>query len=292
MTTPNVLVVHKKDAFERYVLEKRDPHLLRLLRAGNKDVLDMQRAHAVHVQSLNAVVQALKEMSVDFEVVSRGHLKVATSYDLVVAVGGDGTFLHAARSFKHTPILGVNSDPSRSEAVFCAATYQTFPRFCRKALTGQLAELHLAWLQLELNGRKVAHQALNDILVVHNDPSTMSRYRLGVGRQEEVQKSSGLWVATAAGSSSAVLAAGGVPLSWGSKRFQYRPRELYRGRLSRAKLWGGVLSSNKSVRVVWLMQRGSAFLDGPHVRIPLRFADRLSIQLSWRDPLRVLGLRS
>ena len=38
------------------------------------------------------------------------------------------------------------------------------------------------------------------------------------------------------------------------------------------------------------MRRGSVFLDGPHVRIPLRFADRLEVGLSLRDPLRVLGL--
>ena len=39
------------------------------------------------------------------------------------------------------------------------------------------------------------------------------------------------------------------------------------------------------------MRRGSAFIDGPHVKIPLRFADRLEIRLSLGVPLRVLGLR-
>ena len=41
---------------------------------------------------------------------------------LVMSFGGDGTFLHAAHGARRTPLLGVNSDPWRSEAVFSAAT--------------------------------------------------------------------------------------------------------------------------------------------------------------------------
>ena len=288
---PRVLVVYKKDAYQQYIQEQQDPHLGRLLRRGDPDVLDMRRAHTVHEEAMEAIVHALRRLSVEFELAYRVGLKVRKRYHLVVSVGGDGTFLQAARSVRDTPILGVNSDPSRSEAVFCAATCRTFPRLCGQALEGRLPELRLYRLQVSLNGKQLQQRALNDVLVVHDDPSTMSRYRLRIGKREELQKSSGLWISTAAGSSSAVLAAGGVRLPWSSKRFQYRPRELYRGRLSRYRLIGGVLSPRSAVRVTWLMRRGSTFIDGPHVKIPLGFADRLDIRLSLGDPLRVLGLR-
>ena len=288
---PRVLVVYKKDAYQQYLQEQQDPHLLRLLRQGHPDVLDMERAHGVHEEAMEAIVHALRQLRVDFDLAYRADLKVKRRYHLVVSVGGDGTFLQAARSIRHTPLLGVNSDPKRSEAVFCAATSRTFPRLCRLALQGRLPQLHLYRLRLALNGRHLPQRALNDVLVVHDDPATMSRYRLRIGAREETQKSSGLWVSTAAGSSSAVLAAGGVRLPWGAKQFQYRSRELYRGRLSRCRLKGGVFSARASVRLTWLMRRGSAFIDGPHVRIPLRFADELEIRPSLTDPLRVLGLR-
>jgi len=287
-----VLVVYKKDAYQQYVQEQQDPHLVRLLRQGNPDALDMQRAHAAHEASLNGVVHALRQLSVEFDVAYRADLKITRRYQLVVSVGGDGTFLQAARSVTRTPLLGVNSDPQRSEAVFCAATRRTFAGLCRRALQGRLPELRLYRLQLILNGKRLEPRALNDVLVVHDDPATMSRYRLRIGALEETQKSSGLWVSTAAGSSSAVLAAGGVRLAWSAKGFQYRPREIYRGRLSRCRLRGGVLSPRASLRVTWLMRRGAAFIDGPHVKVPLRFADRLDIRLNLTDPLRVLGLRS
>ncbi|MDP3723751.1 MAG: NAD(+)/NADH kinase [Candidatus Omnitrophota bacterium] len=287
-----ILVVYKKDAYQQYIQGQRDPRLRRLLRQRHPDVVDMQRAHATHQATLEAVVRVLRRLPVEFELAYRVGLKVTKRYQLVVSVGGDGTFLQAARSVRQTPILGVNSDPVRSEAVFCAATRQTFARLCAQALEGRLPELRLARLEVTLNGRMLSPRALNDVLVVHDDPATMSRYRLRIGRREEIQKSSGLWVATAAGSSSAVWAAGGIKLPWSATTFQYRPRELYHGRLSRCRLTGGLLGPQACVRVTWLMRRGSAFLDGPHVTVPLRFADELGIRRSSADSLRVLGLRA
>ena len=286
---PRVLVVYKKDAYQQYIQEQQDPHLIRLLREGHPDAADMQRAHAVHEESMDAIVHALRQLPVEFDMAYRADLKVTRRYRLVVSVGGDGTFLQAARSIGRTPILGVNSDPQRSEAVFCAATRTTFAGLCRLALQDRLPERRLYRLRMSLNGVLLAHRALNDVLVVHDDPATMSRYRLRLGGREETQKSSGLWVSTAAGSSSAVLAAGGRRLSWHTRRFQYRPRELYRGRLSRSRFTGGVLAPPAGLRVTWLMRKGCAFIDGPHVRVPLRFADRLDIRLSLDDPLHVLG---
>ena len=284
-----VLVVYKKDAYQQYVQEQQDPHLLRLLRRRHPDATDLQRAHDVHQEAMEAIALALRKLGVAFDLAYRADLKVRRRYHLVVSVGGDGTFLQAARSVGDTPILGVNSDPRRSEAVFCAATSRTFAGLVRRALDGRLPELRLSRLALTLNGVRLRARAINDVLVVHDDPATMSRYRLRVGRREEYQKSSGLWIATAAGSSSAIVAAGGVRLSWRAKRFQYRPRELYRGRLSRYRLAGRVLPSGAAVGVTWLMRRGSAFVDGPHVRVPLRFADTLEVRLSLADPVRVLG---
>jgi len=287
--SPRILVVYKKDAYQQYVQEQQDPRLLRLLRARQPDAVEMERAHVVHEEAMDGVVHALRTLGVEFDLAYRADLRVTKRYDLVVSVGGDGTFLQAARSIRRTPILGVNSDPQRSEAVFCAASRSTFGRLCRAALDGHLPELRLYRLSLKLNGKLLPQQAINDVLIAHDDPATMSRYRLRIGARQEFQKSSGLWIATAAGSSSAVLAAGGSRLPWDAKRFQYKPRELYRGRLSRCRLTGGILSPPQEARITWLMRRGNASIDGPHVKIPLHFADQLEIRLALSDPLRLLG---
>lgn len=285
------LIVFKKSAYQLHVVERKDPHLTALLRKGHPDAVELRQGHRVHQQTLETVKQALTKWRVPFTLVYRGELRTAAGYDLVVCVGGDGTVLQAAHLLSDTPILGVNSDPQRSEAVFCAATGATFERVLRQLLAGKQAGLSLSRLRITLNGRSLEPLALNDVLVAHEDPSTMSRYRLQIGRRREVQKSSGLWIATAAGSSSAVLAAGGTRLAWSARRFQYRPRELYHGRLSRCRLTGGILLSRAAVQVTWLMREGVAYLDGPHVRHPLRFGDRLVVTLSPHHPLRVLGIQ-
>lgn len=297
-----VLVVYKKSAYQLYVLERRDPRLSRLLRRRHPDAREIRQAHAIHQATLRTVTKTLARLGLAYDAVYRAHLRTTARYDLVISVGGDGTVLQASHLVADLPILGVNSDPRRSEAVFCAATRADFPMLLRQALAGRLPVRRLSRLQATLNGRPLWPLVLNDVLIAHRDPATMSRYRLAVGahrarpgkgqrRAGEEQKSSGLWVATAAGSSSAILAAGGRRLPWTARRFQYRPRELYEGRLSCSRLTGGVLPAGRTVSVTWLMREGAVFIDGPHVRYPLRFGDRLVVGLSSRHPLRVLGLR-
>lgn len=286
----HVLVVYKKSAYQLHVLERKDAHLRRLLRQRHPDVLELRQAHLVHRRTLEAVIDSLTRAGVRWHLVYRAHLRPMARYDVIVCVGGDGTVLRAAHVTPDGPILGVNSDPQRSEAVFCAATAGTFDRLLRHALQGTLEEACLHRLQVRLNGRPVGPPVLNDVLIAHDDPATMSRYRLTIGAVREFQKSSGLWVATAAGSSSATLAAGGRRLSWTAAQFQYRPRELYRGRLSRARLTGGVLDRRAVVDLVWLMRTGLASIDGPGVQVPLRFGDRIQVAVSRQHPLRLLGV--
>ena len=60
---------------------------------------------------------------------------------------------------------------------------------------------------------------LNDILICHHNPGAMSRYYLTVGRVREEQRSSGVWIATAAGSSGGLHSAGGKVLPRKIKNF-------------------------------------------------------------------------
>jgi NAD+ kinase len=286
-----VLVVYKKSAYELHVRDRRDRGVIKALRRGEEDALDLRVAHRVHQHTVDVVAKTLRALGVAHTLRYRADLRTTHGFSLIVSVGGDGTLLQVSHLAGSTPILGVNSDPHRSEAVFCAATRVTFPVLIRQALRGRLASRPLHRLQARLNGRPLEPLALNDILVAHEDPATMSRYRLKVGARREFQKSSGVWIATAAGSSSAVLAAGGRRLPWTATQFQYRPRELYRGRLTHGRLSGGVLAAYARLEIVWLMREGVAFVDGPHERISLGFGDRLAIGLALDRPAHILGLQ-
>ena len=288
---PRILVVYKKSAYQLHMVERRDRHLRRLLRARHPDVVDLLEAHRVHQRTLEAVIRAVQDLKLRIDVIYRELVKSTAGYDLVICVGGDGTVLQTSHVVRDIPVLGVNSDPRRSEAVFCAANASNFLRLVRLAVGGRLPISSLYRLQVRRNDRPIGPLVLNDVLITHEDPATMSRYRLRIGTRHETHKSSGLWVATAAGSSSAILAAGGQRLAWEARRFQYRPRELYRGRLSRGRLTGGVLRPRQRADLMWLMREGSLFIDGPRVVYPLQFGDRVTVSLSLKHPLRLLGLR-
>jgi NAD+ kinase len=288
-----LVIVYKKSLYQHRLLGRLDKHLFRLEKSGNTDLFDLKKANSVHQGTLKSVVETVKSFKIPYKLVYRSRIRKVDDGDLVITVGGDGTVLQASHAVASNPILGVNSDPARSEAVFCAANKKTFKGYLKLALEGKLKSLALYRIQAYLNGKAIKPLVLNDVLIAHINPANMSRYKLQVGKAVEPQKSSGVWVATAAGSSSALLAAGGRRLKWGKPNFQYQPRELYRGRLSHPVLKGRVLSKRESVEITWLMgDKGAVFIDGPHVCYRLKFADKIRLVLSAKSPLRLLGVRA
>ena len=128
---------------------------------------------------------------------------------------------------------------------------------------------------------------LNDILIGHRNPAAMSRYFLTLKNVREEQRNSGLWIATAAGSSGAIHSAGGQALAPESKKIQYMPRELYEGFNPHYRLRGGALELKTPMVVESLMPDGVVFVDGAHFKYPFVFGDKIMISNS-PQPLKVV----
>lgn len=289
---PQVLVIYKKSAYQLYVLEHRSRHFERLLADGSADLTRMRASHEVHLATLRVVTQTLDQAGVDWRLRYRADVATTLTDDLVVTVGGDGTFLEASHAIQATPILGVNSDPERSDAVFCAATAETFPAKVAEAFAGALSSTWLYRLAITHNGHALPWLALNDVLLCHESPAATSRYRLAIDAHEEEHKSSGIWMAAPAGSTAAISAAGGTRLPWTARQWQYRPRELFAGKFGYYALTGGLLGPEQSLRVTSLMRRAQLFVDGAHLHVPVAYGDIVEIRLALEAPLQVLGLHA
>ncbi|MBF0254645.1 MAG: hypothetical protein HQL11_05955, partial [Candidatus Omnitrophica bacterium] len=113
--------------------------------------------------------------------------------------------------------------------------------------------------------------ALNDVLISHKNPSAVSLYEIKAGRRAEIQKSSGLWISTAAGSTAGIASSGGKTLPFLSRDFEYRPRELCLANIAGYHLTGGVVHPGGIFRIRSMMDSGLAFIDGG--RAVLRFAE-------------------
>ena len=117
---PRVIVVAKRTAYTRFVLEGRDPRAKALIRKRDPSVAHWADSHAEHQRTLETVERVLDRAGVQVLWVWRARAMFdATDAALVVAVGGDGTLLSASHSVDSAPVLGVNSAPRSSVGFFC-----------------------------------------------------------------------------------------------------------------------------------------------------------------------------
>jgi NAD+ kinase len=284
-----VLVVYKKSYYELYGYEHREHRFAALLERHHPIVHTMRLSHEENQRTLADVCAALEAVGLSYDCVYRGQLGQTTGYDLLLSVGGDGTFLEVARHAVDIPVLGVNSDPQHSTAFFCAADRTTIQQRLEALLAGTLREVRLARLQANINGTSLPHYALNDLLVAHANPAAVTSYTLRLGAHSESQKSSGIWIATAAGSTAAIRAAGGRIMPLRSRKLQFLVREPYFGDGCRYRLLRGLVAPDTPLEVTSKMRRGCLFMDGPHLRFPLGLGDVLSVTTT-AAPLRVVGL--
>ncbi len=293
MGKPHVVIVAKLTALERYEREGRDPRIRSLLRRSDPSVRSWKKAHDNHQRTLEVVEETLERLGATTWLVrGAGNQFDARGIDLVVSVGGDGTLLAASHNVSRTPILGVNSSPSHSVGFFCSARRGNVRDMLSQALEGRLHSVTLTRMRVEVGKRVVASRVLNEALFCHAIPAATSRYILRYGRQREEQRSSGLWVGTAAGSTGAIRSAGGEVLPLTSRALQLVVREPYTGRGSPCKLTQFVVADRRRKVIVQnKMQDACLFLDGPFKRVAVALGERMTFSES-DEELTVLGLDS
>jgi NAD+ kinase len=283
------LVVYKKSYYELYGYTQRAGRFASLQGHHQAIIEAMWYSHEENQRTLAAVQAAFDGVGIPYDCLYRGELTSVAGYNLVLSVGGDGTFLEVARYAGDLPILGVNSDPERSTAFFCAANRSTIRPHLEALTAGKVGEVFLARMQITINDRLLPYYALNDLLVAHANPAAMTSYTLDIGSISEPQRSSGLWIATAAGSTAAIRAAGGRILPLRSRNLQYLVREPYNGDRCRFRLCRGIIGPETLLAVTSRTRRGRLFIDGPHLRFSLGLGDVLTVTTA-ATPLRVLGL--
>ncbi|HTA75752.1 MAG TPA: NAD(+)/NADH kinase [bacterium] len=290
MPQNNVLVVYKESTYSRYGTSQ---HLVRGFKK-NKYWEVLKGSHDRHAKTLESVCAVLREKNFKVTTLLRSKVEKLKNIDrefkLVVSVGGDGTFLDCSHHLWKTPILGVNSDPQQSVARLSGSDGNNFGRVLERYLLGK-EKPSLVWrLDFFINGKKSSIPVLNDLLISTLSPGGTSRYILKAGKRSEEQMSSGIWVSSAAGSTAAVLSAGGKAFPATAKRFQFVAREVYHRKFGTRNFLSGVFNEGQTLEVISYMRQGRIFIDGSNLVLMFKVGDRLKIKLSSR-PLKVVGLK-
>uniref|UniRef100_A0A7N1A9B7 NADH kinase n=1 Tax=Kalanchoe fedtschenkoi TaxID=63787 RepID=A0A7N1A9B7_KALFE len=254
----------------------------------------------VHKNAINYCQDVVRRKLVDWESIFRSDLsKPITGVDLVVTVGGDGTLLQASHLMDDSvPVLGVNSDPTQSKEVeefsdefdatrstgyLCGATTENFELVLDNILEGHMDPLKLSRMAINLNSQPISTYALNDILVAHSCPATVSRFsfRIESGDQPASPlincRSSGLRVSTAAGSTAAMLSAGGHVMPILSRDLQYMVREPIAPASTISHLLHKFVRPDESMKIAWSCKYGLIYVDGSHVVYPIQHGDTIDV---------------
>lgn len=282
-----ILILYKNTVYSRYKRNKVlstviDPLLLK------RQLERLRNAHEEHTQTLHHIRDVLAGADVPFDEYFRGGKIPFSNYEVIISVGGDGTFLKAAAGATTQLLIGVNSAPSTSVGRLCVARKENFADVIQrlKKKRVRVTKLHRLALNLADGG---SYPVLNDVLFAHENPAVISRYLIKLGRVTEEQRSSGIWVSTAVGSTGAIGSAGGKTLPRGSSDIQYLPRELYTVFGRKYQLRGGIIKGRQSLTIHSLMPFGKIFIDGGNQTVALPYGRCCQITNS-KHPIRTIEL--
>lgn len=187
-----------------------------------------------HKRTLDELCTSLTRSGVNFALIPYEKLTSLDTYGTVVTVGGDGTLLATSHhiSYESVRVIGVRSNDA-SIGYLCPVG----PAEIHKVAQALTSEKSVDWFSatrieahVEKMGdgeiiRMVSPPVLNDFLFTNIHPAATTRYVLALGDFREAQKSSGIWISTAIGSSAGILAAGGTQVDADRKDCQYFVRE-------------------------------------------------------------------
>jgi hypothetical protein len=265
---PRVLLVAKRPLAERLGPADTD-RLARDPRIG----LDVLRAAADAHAAVRARVAAdLAEVPVRERVVDELDPHDADEADVIVTVGGDGT-VFAGNALRATrPVITVNSDPRRSVGHFTRCTVDGFAALFAAWRAGATRIEPIPRLQVSAElGDGAPHRFLNDCLFTSRNPAAITRYVLEADGACEPQQSSGVWVATGAGSTAGIRSAGmEPPLASGEEALLFKVREPFQGR-GVAHILDGRQLPPRGLQLTATMPGIDLYLDGPHRRVPIAY---------------------
>jgi len=273
-----LLVVCKKSAYQIYVREHGSRQVADLIRQGSPTTAHFLPSDEAHQRSIDEVLGWLDAQGVAYQRVWREEIRgpggVSDATQLVISVGGDGTLLDAAHHVRTRPMLGINSDPNNSVGHLCAGVAAEVERLLSPILEGRVSPSVRRRMRVHVDDREISTPVLNDVLISHPNPAGTSRYTLRLDGRVERQRSGGLWVSTATGSTGAALAAGGERMDPQAAQLQYVVREAMAPKQGCSRdMVHGYVADGATLSVEWWKRQGRVYIDGPRVSHQVRMGE-------------------
>ncbi|MDP3765459.1 MAG: NAD(+)/NADH kinase [Nanoarchaeota archaeon] len=233
--------------------------------------------------TLEIVGQILKKYKINYKLANRGRLNknYFQNKDLIIAVGGDGTFLRTAHFVDKQVIFGVNADIKNKEGFFMKADKNDFERKLKQIIKNKIKIMKLLRLEAYINSKKIETLALNEFFIGARKSYHAAKYVIGVDGKKERQKSSGILITTPNGSYAWAKSCCNKTLPLNSKNYQFVVREPYEGQVFKNyKLKYGILDRNQKVSISSEMLDGILIADSVSMEYNLKNGKKATIKLS------------
>jgi len=270
------LLVYKKSTYDFYMAEDSDVHL------STRDKQELKESHDANAVSIKAVEDALNQLGIEYEKTYRAQTwKGREGFgipDLVIAVGGDGTFIEASRIVhEEQVILGINSDPRKSHGHYCRADRGNALEAIRAVRDGK-ADVELRWrIVFSIDDKEHEFSVMNDLLVHHSSPAGLTRYILS-STDEKVKAQehycSGLWIATPSGQSGALDSHDGPSTYDDARSILFKSSGFIKNKLHDDHILSGVVDK---LYIISKMRRGKIYVDGERVELDFPYNATLSV---------------
>jgi len=274
-----VIVVYKRSRLNLF----SDKH-----RISSTQRQSLQEADDKHRLAIGIIENKLKNLKAQYVLVAREDLSkkgFLPSNHLILCVGGDGTVLQASHHIAdiRSPLIGINSDPKHSMGMLCCASIATLEANFESLAANQL-ELFLApRIHAHINEQPIFPLILNDILIASMHPAETSRYEIESKSTTEQQKSSGIWFATALGSTGAIASAGSTPKDLDYTGILMHVREPYCSFLGYPALLNQSISASETISITSHMLHGALFIDGTNAHSLFNIGDNLRLEMRLRS---------
>ncbi len=282
----NALIVAKKTVLQE-AREQQNQRMLDLIAQGHPTVAHIVPTHEEHTETLTTVVRELEHLGLSQTTVHRDQMEkeLATGkYDLLIALGGDGTSLDASHFVgDDIPIFGVNSAPSTSHGHWCLGNTTNFAAELLKVTTGKRKPLKVMRLALLLDGKPIPQLVLNEVLIAHKVIGATSRYIVRINGKSEEHKSDGLFFGAPGGSTGWMRSYGATLLPIKSQRIQYLTRGLILPPGVTYRMSKGLVPSKTTITVLSEMPDGMLYVDGQFNQHPFPRGSELTISRSPQD---------
>jgi NAD kinase len=235
------------------------------------------------LKRIKEITHDKKVSFVSFEELKKEHLHES---DLVITIGGDGTFIKAANILDSGYILGINANPDKSEGALTTINLSELDKLI-DILNGKFETLLRQRAKVKINGKLISEEATNEVYIGAESQFHSSRYKIKFKDLEEEHRSSGIIISTGTGSPAWYYSAGGEIFNPDEPKLAFIVREPYFGkRVFKPKILKGNIFKGEKLTIFSERDYGG-IISINDLTFPFNKGEVVEVELS-NNPLKCI----